>query len=68
MAKEVRRVLRSGYRLAVLEWRPDAATEIGPPRRHRLSPEQLHMCLLSAGFDEFHMIWQDEDTYLAVAC
>jgi ubiquinone/menaquinone biosynthesis C-methylase UbiE len=67
LAMEVRRVLRPGHRLAILEWRTDAATQSGPPRRHRLSPEQVHTCLLSAGFHEFRQIWQDEDTYLAVA-
>lgn len=67
LAKEARRVLRLGHRLAVLEWRTDAATSIGPPLQHRLSPEQVHTCLLSAGFQEFQLIWQDEDTYLASA-
>ena len=67
LAREVRRVLRPGHRLAVLEWRTDAVSSIGPPRGHRLSPEQLRACLLSAGFHEFHLTWQDEDTYLANA-
>lgn len=67
LAKEARRALRPGSRLAVLEWRTDAVAAIGPPRQHRLSPEQMHSCLRLAGFDEFHQIWQDDDTYLAVA-
>ena len=67
LAKEARRVLRAGHRLAALEWRTDAASSMGPPRRHRLSPQQLHMCLLSSGFQEFHLLWQDGDTYLASA-
>ena len=67
LAAELRRVLRPDGRLAVLEWRPDAATDAGPPRRHRLSPEQVGACLLSAGFQEVHLIWQDEDSYLAGA-
>jgi ubiquinone/menaquinone biosynthesis C-methylase UbiE len=67
LAAEARRVLRPGHRLAVLEWRPDAATATGPPRRHRLSPEQVRTCLIQAGFHEVHRIWQDEDSYLASA-
>ena len=67
LAREVRRVLRPGHRLAVLEWRTDAASSIGPPHGHRLSPAQMHACLLSAGFHEFQLPWQDEDTYLASA-
>jgi len=67
LAREARRVLRLECRLAVLEWRTDAATAMGPPRPHRLSPEQVHSCLLAAKFDEFDQIWQDQDTYLTVA-
>ncbi len=67
LAREARRVLRPGHRLALLEWRTDAASAIGPPRGHRLSPGQMHACLLSAGFHEFQLPWQDEDTYLASA-
>jgi ubiquinone/menaquinone biosynthesis C-methylase UbiE len=67
LATEARRVLRPAHRLAVLEWRTDAASSIGPPRGRRLSPQQLNACLLSAGFHEFHLMWQDEDTYLASA-
>lgn len=67
LAREARRVLRPGHRLAVLEWRTDAVSSMGPPRGHRLSPQQLHMCLLSAGFQEFHLLWRDDDTYLASA-
>lgn len=67
LALEARRVLRPRHRLAVLEWRTDAATSMGPPRRHRLSSEQLHTCLLSAGFHDVRLIWQDDDTYMASA-
>lgn len=67
LAREARRVLRPGHRLAILEWRTDAASSMGPPRGHRLSPEQMRTCLLSAGFQEFHLLWQDDDTYLASA-
>jgi SAM-dependent methyltransferase len=50
LARELRRLLKDTGTLAVLDWRPDAVTEAGPPRRHRLSVEQVTKYLREAGF------------------
>lgn len=61
LAAEIRRVSR---RIAVLEWRPDAAGHRGPPRAHRPSPQRVAGWLLEAGFARAIQTWQDADTYL----
>ncbi len=53
LAGETRRVLRPGCRLAVLEWRTDAATAIGPPRRHRLCPNRCALVCSQWGLMNF---------------
>jgi ubiquinone/menaquinone biosynthesis C-methylase UbiE len=60
---ELRRVLRPGARVAVLEWHPDAESDQGPPRAHRLTPEQVITWLRAAGL-EAHETWHDADAYL----
>jgi ubiquinone/menaquinone biosynthesis C-methylase UbiE len=67
LAREMRRVLKDTGTLAVLDWRPDAVTEAGPPRHHRLSAEQVKKCLCEAGFQFVTQIWQDDDAYLLEA-
>ena len=67
LANELRRLLKDNGRLAVLDWRPDALGESGPPRHHRLSVEQVTKTLMEAGFTSVMQIWQDEDTYLLEA-
>jgi ubiquinone/menaquinone biosynthesis C-methylase UbiE len=64
LALEMRRVLRRGGRLAVLDWRPDASSESGPPRKDRLSPEQVCAYLKAGGFLEVNNLWKEDDTYL----
>ena len=66
LASELRRVLRPGARVAVLEWRPDAESDQGPPRAHRLTPEQVMAWLRAAGL-EAHETWHDADAYLVEA-
>jgi len=67
LASELRRVLRLGARVAVLEWRPDAESDQGPPRAHRLTPEQVMAWLRAAGFATARQTWQDADSYLVEA-
>lgn len=67
LAAELRRVVRPSGRIAVLDWRPDAAGEAGPPRGHRVGPEQVAAHLAAAGFADPALTWQDEDTYLVEA-
>lgn len=64
LAVEMGRVLRSAGRIAVLDWRPDAQGPSGPPRAHRLSPQQVEEFLRAAGLIGIQRAWQDEDTYL----
>ncbi len=66
-AAAMRRVVRPGGTAAVLEWRPDAASTHGPPRDHRLWPEQVIEWLEAAGFESVRVGWRNEDTYLILA-
>ncbi len=67
LAGEIRRLLGPQGRVAILEWRPDALGQSGPPRRHRLLADQVTGCLKTAGFPNATSTWQDEDTYLIEA-
>jgi ubiquinone/menaquinone biosynthesis C-methylase UbiE len=67
LAGEMRRLLNKNGVVAVLDWRPDAAGESGPPRQHRVSVEQVTKYLKDAGFRSVLLTWQDEDAYLIEA-
>jgi len=60
-------VTRPGGQVVILDWRPDAEVDQGPPRNHRLWLEQIVAWLRQAGFAEVKQIWQDADTYLVEA-
>jgi len=67
LAAESLRILKPGGRVAVLDWRPDGAGESGPPRHHRIAPDEVARLLLEAGFREPEVSLRDEDTYLVTA-
>jgi ubiquinone/menaquinone biosynthesis C-methylase UbiE len=66
LATEMSRLVCPGGRVAVLDWRPDAAGQAGPPKHHRVAPQTVIDLLLAAGFKKAEVIWKDEDTYLLV--
>ncbi len=67
LAQETLRILRPGGRVAVLDWRPDAAGESGPPRHHRIAPQEVARLLAEAGFAHPDVSLRDADTYLVTA-
>jgi ubiquinone/menaquinone biosynthesis C-methylase UbiE len=64
---EMQRVLRPGGYLAILDWRPDAAHDDGPPLAHRLASDAIIHHLQAAGFQQVSQTWQNEDAYLVEA-
>lgn len=49
-AQEARRVLKTGGKVAILDWRPDVEPEQGPPLAHRFPPSHAMEHLRTSGF------------------
>lgn len=47
---ESKRVLKSGGRIAILDWRPDVERDAGPPLDHRIPAAHCMQDLIAAGF------------------
>ncbi len=67
LAAEMLRVTRPDGQIAVLEWRPDGASESKPPGDHCVWPDQVKQALEQAGFSQVAEVWRDEDAYLITA-
>lgn len=67
LASEMRRLVNKNGVVAILDWRPDADGESGPPLQHRLSVEQITKYLKDSGFRSVLRTWQDDDAYLIEA-
>jgi len=64
---EMLRVARLGGQVAILEWRPDAADQSGPPGDHRVWPDQVKLALQQAGFTQVVEAWRDANAYVITA-
>jgi len=49
VAKEAARILAPEGRIAVLDWRPEAAPPPGPIQQHRIAPSEVDQCLSANG-------------------
>ncbi len=64
---EVKRLLRPGGRLAILDWRADVVPPPGPPAAHRVSRENLRQVLSRHGWPVTHAGNAGKYSYLLIA-
>jgi ubiquinone/menaquinone biosynthesis C-methylase UbiE len=65
---EARRLLKSGGRVAILDWRPDAEPDHGPPLAHRIAASAAEASLKSAGLAVRHSGNVGSYSWLLVGC
>jgi len=64
---EVKRILRSSGRVAILDWRPGVMQPPGPPLAHRIPAQSAAQSLASAGFNVVKNIEIGMYSYLVLA-
>ena len=67
LIQEIRRVLVRQGKVAILDWRPDAESENGPPRSHRIASRKLINLLQITGFEAARLVWLNKEAYLIEA-
>ena len=67
LIQEIRRVLVRQGKVAILDWRPDAESENGPPRSHRIASRKLINLLQITGFESARLVWLNKEAYLIEA-
>jgi len=65
--REVRRILREGGRLAILDWRADVVPPPGPPAAHRVPSEHLRQLLQEHGWSAAAPVHVGRYSYLQTA-
>jgi len=64
---EMRRILRPGGHLAVLDWRSDAPFPPGPPVEHRIAADRTIATLTENGWRNFKLSLLEAYSYLLIA-
>jgi ubiquinone/menaquinone biosynthesis C-methylase UbiE len=64
--EEIKRILKPGGSLVIVEFLPKESSSPGPPSRVRLSPKQLRDMLAEHGFKEMRHENMGEHTYLSL--
>ncbi|MBI4344631.1 MAG: class I SAM-dependent methyltransferase [Euryarchaeota archaeon] len=61
--REVRRILRTGGTLVVIDWRMEGREDMGPPREERVPEGEVRRRLSSLGFGDVRRVKAGEEHY-----